>query len=329
MAKISRLAGSTSHVLTLFIQNAAATTGDGLAGLAFGTAGLTCYYKRNHGTASVQVPLVNITTLGTYVSGGFKEIDAVNMPGFYEFHPPDAAMASGSGSVAFSLRGATNMAPCPLEIELTGTDNQDATAGGIARLDAAVSSRMATFALPTNFSALAIAAGTGAVTAGTVTDKTGYGLTAGERSAIAGVVVSDTTDVLGADIVAILGKVNGLTFTGNFLQVDLHQIGGQAAPLDSNNLLEVNAISWGAAGQPQAVDGAVTPSPTAFKVATGLGSIVGTMCIFLTGVLKGQRLQVLGYVPSTGVVTFTAPGFTLGTAATPTAPGVGDTCDFL
>jgi uncharacterized protein YdbL (DUF1318 family) len=46
-----------------------------------------------------------------------------------------------------------------------------------AQLDATVSSRMATFTLPTNFSAMAITAG-GAVTAGTVSDKTGYALTA-------------------------------------------------------------------------------------------------------------------------------------------------------
>jgi hypothetical protein len=42
-------------------------------------------------------------------------------------------------------------------------------------VDATISSRMATFTLPTNFSALTISVG-GAVTAGTVSDKTGYSL---------------------------------------------------------------------------------------------------------------------------------------------------------
>ena len=126
MAKISRLAGSTSHVLTVFIQDSSSTTGAGLTGLVFNTASLTCYYKRNRGTASVAVSLVTITTLGTYVSGGFKEIDATNLPGFYEFHPPDAAVAASAGSVAFLLKGAANMVPLPLEIELTVVDNQSA-----------------------------------------------------------------------------------------------------------------------------------------------------------------------------------------------------------
>ena len=48
-------------------------------------------------------------------------------------------------------------------------------AGLLDNIDATVSSRMATFTLPTNFSSLAIS-GAGAVTAGTVSDKTGYSL---------------------------------------------------------------------------------------------------------------------------------------------------------
>lgn len=62
-----------------------------------------------------------------------------------------------------------------------GLTASHATAGSFGLLvktdlDAAISSRMATFTLPTNFAALAITAG-GAVTAGTVSDKTGYSLT--------------------------------------------------------------------------------------------------------------------------------------------------------
>jgi hypothetical protein len=131
MAKISRLAGSASHILTVFIQDSSVATGAGLTGLAFNTAGLASYFKRNRGTTSVAVSLANITTLGTYASGGFKEIDATNLPGFYEFHPPDAAMASGSGSVAFLLRGAANMVPCPVEVELLAVDPQDAVRFGM------------------------------------------------------------------------------------------------------------------------------------------------------------------------------------------------------
>jgi len=141
MAQISRQVGTTSQVTLLFVQDSSSTTGAGLTGLAHNTGSLTAYYKRSNGTASVAITLANITTLGTFVSGGFKEVDATNMPGVYEFHPPNAALASGADSVAILLKGAANMAPCPLIIELTGTSNQDATAGGISRLDAAISTR--------------------------------------------------------------------------------------------------------------------------------------------------------------------------------------------
>ena len=175
MAQISRQVGTTSQVVLLFIQDSSSTTGAGLTGLAYNTASLACYYKRSRGTASVSITLADITTLGTFVSGGFKEVDATNLPGVYEFHPPDAALASGADSVAFLLKGATNMSPCPLIIELTGTSNQDATAGGISRLDAAVTSRMATYTQPTGFLTATFpttVASTTNITAGTITTAT-------------------------------------------------------------------------------------------------------------------------------------------------------------
>lgn len=125
MPKISPTAGSTSQVMTFFIPDTSSTTGAGLTGLTNATSGLTCYYKRNRDSASVAVSLVTITTLGTYVSGGFKAVDGTNMPGLYEFHPPNAAFVSGSQSVVFYFKGATNMAPIPFELEITVVDNQN------------------------------------------------------------------------------------------------------------------------------------------------------------------------------------------------------------
>jgi hypothetical protein len=66
-------------------------------------------------------------TLGTYTSGGFKEIDATNMPGWYQFCPPNGVFTSGR-SAAIHLKGVTNMAPLPIEVEITAVNNQSATA---------------------------------------------------------------------------------------------------------------------------------------------------------------------------------------------------------
>lgn len=123
MAKLQRQVGTTSQILEVFVQNSSLTTGAGLTGLVFNTASLTAYYKRNTAASSTSITLAT-ATLGTWATGGFKEVDATNMPGVYEFDPPNAALASGADSVVFYLQGATNMAPCVLEVELTATTNQ-------------------------------------------------------------------------------------------------------------------------------------------------------------------------------------------------------------
>jgi hypothetical protein len=90
------------------------------------------------------------------------------------------------------------------------------TAGNIIgnRLDTNVGSRMATFTLPTNFSSLAIS-GTGAVTAGTVSDKTGYSLSASQTFNTTGSVGSVTGSVasvsgnIGGNVVGSVNNVVG------------------------------------------------------------------------------------------------------------------------
>ena len=82
------------------------------------------------------------------------------------------------------------------------------TAGNIIgnRLDTNVGSRMATFTLPTNFSLLSIS-GTGGVTAGTVSDKTGYSLSTSQTF--------NTTGSIGS-VVGSVGSVAG-SIAGNVL----------------------------------------------------------------------------------------------------------------
>lgn len=118
MAKYAITAGTTSNVMEIFIEDSTKTTGAGLAALLFSSAGLTAYYKRSNGTASVVISLATITTLGTWATGGFKEVDNSHMIGVYEFDPPDAALAAGATSVTFYLQGAASMAPCILEVQL-------------------------------------------------------------------------------------------------------------------------------------------------------------------------------------------------------------------
>ena len=113
---------TTSKILHIFIQDSSATDGSGLTGIQYGYAGLVAYYMREGDTSSTAITLSDIDTLGTWVSGGFKEFDRNNMPGLYEIHAPDGALASGANHVVIMYHGATNMAPVVLEVQLTDMD---------------------------------------------------------------------------------------------------------------------------------------------------------------------------------------------------------------
>lgn len=140
MSKLAILGGTTSYSIQVLLQDSSSATGAGLTALVYNSAGLTCYYARDKGAATA-IALATQTATGAFSSGGFVLKDDTNMPGVYRLDVPDAAIASGAKSVVIYFRGATNLVPRAVEIELTATDNQDSTAGGISRLDAAVSSR--------------------------------------------------------------------------------------------------------------------------------------------------------------------------------------------
>lgn len=135
MAKLSIAKGSTSVLVRVFIQDSSSTTGAGLTGLAYNTASLVCYRMRDDdGNAGATAITLATATKGTWTSGGFVEKDATNAPGWYEFGIPDNALATGSRSVDIHFKGATNMAPLPVEIELTGWNNQDSVRGGMTAM---------------------------------------------------------------------------------------------------------------------------------------------------------------------------------------------------
>lgn len=118
MAKLNIKAGSTSETVNVFIQNSSSTTGAGLTGLVYNSASLTAYYVLPRAAAAA-ITLATQTVTGSYSSGGFVEIDATNCPGLYRLDIPNAALASGR-FVTIHMKGATNMAPLLLEIDLAG-----------------------------------------------------------------------------------------------------------------------------------------------------------------------------------------------------------------
>lgn len=159
--KLAFKAGTTSKDINIFIQDSSVSTGAGLTGLAYNSGSLTAYYHRQGASSATAIALAT-KTVGTWATGGFVAVDGTNMPGVYELGIPDAALASGATWVIIMLKGASNMAPVVLEIELTAWDNQNATTGGLSALPNAAAA--ATGGLPTvdSSNAVKLQSGTGA-----------------------------------------------------------------------------------------------------------------------------------------------------------------------
>ncbi len=113
--------GSTSQSIELYL---------GATGLTSSTTGLSAYYSRTR-SSPVQINLVARTITQSWISGGFAEVDPVNMPGIYRLDIPNEALASGASDVTLTVRGASGTNGAVLTIKLNAaplTETQTATA---------------------------------------------------------------------------------------------------------------------------------------------------------------------------------------------------------
>lgn len=136
--KLAIAPDTTSKLVQVFIQDSSATDGSGLTGLVYNSASLVAYYLREGAASPTAITLAS-ATVGTFTSGGFKEVDATNMPGVYELGIPNAALAAGANQVIVMLKGATNMAPVLLEIQLSNAPADVLAIGGDANAAEALS----------------------------------------------------------------------------------------------------------------------------------------------------------------------------------------------
>lgn len=133
MAKLSLVQGTTSKMIDVFLPDSASTTGAGKTGLVYNSAGMSCVYYREGAASTVSMTPTSTSTLGTWTSLGFKEIDSTGQPGMYQIGVPNLALAAGAKSVKIYIF-ATGVAPQIAEIELTAVDNQDAVRFGLSAL---------------------------------------------------------------------------------------------------------------------------------------------------------------------------------------------------
>lgn len=106
---ITIVPGSTSQSIEMYL---------GVTGLTASTAGLTATYNRTRSNR-VPITLVNLTYMtDSWVSGGFKEVDATTMPGVYRLDLPNDALNAGADDVTIVVRGAAGTNGAVMTIKL-------------------------------------------------------------------------------------------------------------------------------------------------------------------------------------------------------------------
>jgi hypothetical protein len=106
---------ATSRILNVFIKDS--TTGAGKTGLTSGSAGLTIAYSRpDQLNTDAQTCSPAAMTRGTWVSCGFVEKDATNLPGIYEVGLPNAVIAEGVDVATLGIGGVSGTTPTIIPI---------------------------------------------------------------------------------------------------------------------------------------------------------------------------------------------------------------------
>jgi len=200
-------AGATSQRFYIYLQDS--TTGQGETGVT----SATCYYLRDLVTGSMPTA-VTLTfgavfaspgTYPTWTSGQVREIGY--MPGIYLIDIPDAVFAAGARNVVVQITPTTGTPwlPVNLEFTLSAVNIYNLVNMGITALpDTAVTTNGSLITSGTGTAQLSTSGG--AVTAGTVNDKTGYSLAAG--------AITSTTfgaDAITASVIAN-GAIDAATF---------------------------------------------------------------------------------------------------------------------
>ena len=181
--KISRQVGTVSEVLNIFIQDATVSTGAGLANISAPTV-LYGWCRNDQVASSTGACSTSTGALGLYFVSTLTQTNSTAMLGWYQFGVPDGVFASGR-SAALHLYGAASMAPVPIEIELTKTNNQQyasSTVYSSTNIVASVTTPVgvSTVTIPVGVSSISIPVGVSSGTwlagVSTVTDKGGYGV---------------------------------------------------------------------------------------------------------------------------------------------------------
>lgn len=251
--------GATDQSVTLYIVDN--TTGLPVTSLAYNSSGIDLWYRRE-GAAVTSITEATQTASGAHSDGGFVHL----ANGVYRLDLPDAAVASGVDSVTVggTLTGYTVY---PVTIQLVAVNPQSATAfiTGVNSLAPPTNWNLASIDSNGRVDVIKIAGTTqtardigasvllspgtgtgqislssGAVTAGTVSDKTGYSLSQSFPSNFSTLAI----DVSGRIQVQSGTSTGQISLTSGVADVNVMQFGGSAGTF-SGGRPEVNTTHWG------------------------------------------------------------------------------------
>jgi len=247
-------------------------------------------YRKNTATQYIYFGLINSTS-GDALTGAtvtaYRALDGAAQAsatgtttelgnGQYRFNLSQADTNANNGSYLFT---ATNAIPVEKTVVFTAADPTDATAFGISRIDAAITSRMATYTQPTGFLAATFPT--------TVASPTNI-------TAATGVVLSGVTHT-GA-VIPTVSAVTGLTASNLDAAVS-----SRLAPTVSGRTLDVTAT--GAAG----IDWANVENVSANNVfsSTYIGVVGNADYISPAALVKLGLMLAQGYVETSTSTTVT------------------------
>jgi len=263
--KISRQVGSVNQILQIYVQNATVSTGAGLANVLATNVSYSWFRSNQNGVSTGTGGSTG--TLGIYSSGAWLQINSATALGWYQFGVPnDALLLGDSVGIHFYVSSGplTTMAPLPVEIELTKTNNQQYTSSTVYSSTQIVASVTSTLTVSTQtidkggYGVTSIASavtttanvvqiyGSAAVTSASgqfqvstqAIDKGGYGVTS--------IAATVTTK---ANVIQIQGD-NAVTSVAGMLDINVARIVSSAAVTSAAGILNVStqAIDRGGYG---------------------------------------------------------------------------------
>ena len=203
------LAGTTNKIIEFPIYDSSSSVGALLSNLTYNSSGLVAFYDIWGSAGSSNSISLNTMTKGTYTPSGFIAVDGTNMPGVYQLGIPNIVLAPGAQGATIQLKGASNMVPVTIGLELTSVTDYPANITQISGSNVSTS----TAQLGVNVVNINGVSQTGrdigsSVVVGTNNDKIGYSLSSNQT-------FNNTGNIIGNLSGSVTNVLSGVVVTTN------------------------------------------------------------------------------------------------------------------